>query len=160
MSECVKETLTCHNQQMIWCSNATRASCCWLQGWTWWMKQSAKPAWQGHTCQLSTGKVYLYGAPILLSTLTLMQLTGESLVPGIRRHFWARGWIQQLALQHPEEPKRVMGTEVVCIFFKVTPEVGMIQKCFSFMNSRPKWRCNHSMNRHLPMRVLRNQVGF
>lgn len=28
-------------------------------------------------------------------------------------------------------------------FFKVTPEVGLIQKCFSFMSSRPSWRCSH-----------------
>ena len=41
--------------------NTTRTSCCWLWGW-WggWMKRRVRPAQRGETCQLYTGKTYMF----------------------------------------------------------------------------------------------------
>ncbi len=64
---CKETSLTCHNQQMNWHvakhwrANTTKTSCCWLWGWQrGWTKQWARPAWQGETCQLHAGKIYMF----------------------------------------------------------------------------------------------------
>lgn len=64
---CKETTLTCHNQQRTWHvgehwrANTTRTSCCWLRVLVERLsEQSARPAWQGKTCQLHTGKMCMF----------------------------------------------------------------------------------------------------